>query len=607
MVGEVVELTSMFIGGGALAPLVQDMGVCLVTAAVLCVICTKLKIPTIAAFLLAGVLVGPVVGGIVTDKPTIDTIASLGLILLLFMIGLEIDLKKLMASGKTLIITGIFQFPLCIAFGFAIASGLAATGWEVMQGTYVPLYVGFTAAASSTLLVVKMLQEKFQLDTVVGRVALGLLIFQDIWAIIVLAVQPTFEDPKIGPVGLTFLGTGIVLVVSVLLAKYLLPIAFKWIAKVPELMLVAAIGWCFGIGFFGYNMETILGLFGWKDSHVIVSMEMGALIAGASIATLPYAYDVISKVGIVKDFFITLFFVALGMGIPAPNGVDVIILAVILGAVSMSARYVIFFPLLYFTGMDRRNSVVASTKLAQVSEFCLVIAYLGLGFGHVTDSFVSSVIFAFVITALITPFFFEMGDKIHDKLGGFLTKIGFKVPKVVESDDDEEEYALAFLGFHRVASSLLEEMKRKEPELLKKVLVIDFNVNIHDKIKAYGPTVKYGDVSNPETLHHAGVDKAKVIVCTITDDLLKGTSNKKIVNSLKHIAPEAKIIANAVEFEESKAIYDEGAHYVYLDRIKTAETLLPAVLNAVHGKLEDHRKTREETHGNWHDRKEVFP
>jgi len=393
------RLIPVLASAGGVDPLVRDIGFCLITAGALCILFTRAKIPSIAAFLAAGILVGPQVGGLVTDPENIETIANLGLTLLLFVIGLEIDLKKLFASGKTLLVAGAFQVPLCVAFGFGFTYLLRFTGWSAAGGAYLPVYVGFTVALSSTLLVVKLFQEKFQLDTVVGRISLGILIFQDVWAIVILAVQPNFASPELGPVGGTFLGILVLSGVSVAVAKYVLPAAFRWISKTPELMLVAATGWCFGVGTLGQRLGDIAHLAG-LHLPVSVSMEMGALIAGVSIASLPYSHEVVSKVAVVRDFFVTLFFVGLGMGIPRPEGIEVILFALTLAGATLLSRAVIFFPLLYFTGLDRRSSLVTSTKLAQVSEFCLVIAYLGAGFGHLDSRAVSSVIFAFVLLAL---------------------------------------------------------------------------------------------------------------------------------------------------------------------------------------------------------------
>lgn len=619
---------TLFVGAAASPPLILDIGFCLLFAAILCAIFVKLKIPEIAAFLVGGVLIGSNIGmSLIQDTANIPVIADLGLILLLFVIGLEINLKKLMASGKALILTGLLQFPLCIAFGYAVGMALQASGWEIMQGTYMPLYVGLAAAASSTLLVSKLLQQKFQMDTTVGRMSIGILIFQDIWAIIVLAIQPSL--PKVGPeaatasvgepgliassegvsglllageggpsgmmtIALTFLGIFIVLGVGIVVAKYALPFAFRWIAKLPELMLVLALGWCFGLGLFGENLSGIMALIGWEDSHLAVSMGMGALIAGAAIASMPYAHEVVSKVEVVKNFFVTLFFVALGMQIPAPDGMGVIILAVALAAVSILARYFVFLPLFYYTGLDRRNSFVSSTKLAQVSEFCLVIAYLGYTAGHFNDmpgkelTMVSSIIFAFVITALITPTLFNAADGMHDKFGPLLSKLGFKQPEAQKLEGgDKHVAAVVLLGFHRVSSSILHEIQHNRPDMIHEVMVVDFNVALHAKIAATGAHVHYGDISNHEVLHHMGVDKAKVIVCAIPDDVLKGTSNLKLTKMLRHLNHDGKLFMTALTPKDAGDMYAAGADYVMLPRIDAARSVLPAIDAALGGELDE--------------------
>ena len=599
--------------GGPLPPLVQDIGVCILTAGFLAILFAKLRIPTIAAFLLAGIIVGPQGVQAVTDQANIETIANLGLILLLFLIGLEIDLRKLLASGRTLIVTGLLQFPLCVLLGYGVVMLLVSlgVGTELLGGagggpSYVPLYIGFVTAASSTLLVVKLFQEQFQLDTTVGRVSLGILIFQDIWAIVVIAVQPNFADPQVVPILMGFLGIALLIGLSVLLAKHVLPIGFRWIAKLPELVLVGAVAWCFAIGFLGQSLDSITMALAGVNLHLAVSMEMGALIAGASIASLPYSTEVISEVGTVKNFFVTLFFVGLGMGIPQPRGADVLLLAIFVAGLSIAARFLVFFPLLYWTGLYRRNAMVASVRLAQVSEFSLVIAYVGVALGHLSEHLNATIIFAFVITALLTPLLFNQADAAHELLGPVLDRIGFRGPTDADREEAVDEYAIAFLGFHRVASSLLFEIGRTEPALLKEILVVDFNVNIHGDIAARGPTVKYGDFSNSATLHHAGIDKAKVLVCTIPNDVLKGTTTRKLVESLRHINPGATIIVNALEFGEAEGLYAAGADYVYLPRIESARLLLAAILRGLRGEIDTHRAEHEAQHGPVHKRGEVF-
>jgi hypothetical protein len=193
--------------GGDMPSLVHDIGISLLAAGALGVIFTRLKIPSIAAFLLAGVIVGPLGLKQVTDPANVDTIAQLGFILLLFLIGLEIDLKKIMASGKPIIVSGLLQFPLTIVFGIAAVKVMLAFGIGgslLADSPHAALYIGVIVACSSTLLVVKLFQEHFELDTVPGRLSLGILIFQDIWVIIAILIQPNLQNPDLGLIAMAY-------------------------------------------------------------------------------------------------------------------------------------------------------------------------------------------------------------------------------------------------------------------------------------------------------------------------------------------------------------------------------------------------------------------
>jgi hypothetical protein len=249
--------------------------------------------------------------------------------------------------------------------------------------------------------------------------------------------------------------------------------------------------------------------------------------------------------------------------------------------------------------------MVASSRLAQISEFSLVIGFLGMQLGHISGGLNSAIIFAFVITALITPTLYRQADAIHEKLGGVLERIGFREPTST-SVMEEESYSLALLGFHRVASSLLHELGRKFPGMLSNVLVVDFNVNLHPRIAALGAMVKYGDLSNSETLQHTGIDKARVIACTIPDDVLKGTTNRQIVAAARRVNPQAVIIANAIELQESQRLYEAGADFVFLQRIETARTVEQVIERALAGEIREYRAEVESREGEWHTRNEVL-
>jgi len=579
-------------------PLVQDIGISVLLAGALAILFNRFKIPSIAAFLVAGILAGPVGARLVTDPNNVNTIAQLGLVLLLFLIGLELDFRKILTHGKTILITGLLQFPLTVVFGIFAAKllVLAGLGSAVLEGgkesSYVPLYVGLILASSSTLIVAKLLQESFQLDTTSGRVSLTVLIFQDIWAVIVLALQPTLHQLQVNTILVSFLGIAVLAVAAVLFTKYVLPLCFAWIAKAPELILGAAVAWCFGVVFLGGSLGSMVEAMTGLHLPLAVGPGMGALIAGATLANLPYSTLILSKVGTVKDFFVTLFFVGLGMGIPVPDGPTVVLLALAFAVLAIAARYLVFLPLMYFSGLDRRNAFVASTRLAQISEFSLVIAYLGMGLGHISASLNSVIIFAFVITALITPILFKQADALHERLAPLLTRLGLKEP-VVDDEAAEKTYRLALLGFHRLAASLLNELRKTEPKVLKEMLIVDFNVHIHGAIAKYGPTVRYGDLASPESFEHVGIDKAEVVAITVQDDLLKGTSNFKLVEAVRRLNPKATIIANAIDPEEATRLYEVGADFVYMPYVGSAQGLLPAVSSALVGGLHHYRSEKE--------------
>ncbi len=584
-------LTLLAAGGGP-APFVAQIALCFIAAAALTLACQKARLPSIAGFIVAGLLIGPIGLGLVEDRADIETIAGLGLVFLLFLIGLEIDVRALLGSGRTLLLTGAVQVPLSIAAAAALFVPLTMLAPGLVDAAHGALYLSLAAAFSSTLLVVKVLHDRLQMDSIDGRLCIGLLVFQDIWAIVILAIQPDIDDPRVAPIAGTLLGVVIVIGVAIAASRWVLPAAFRFIAKSPELVVTLSLGWCFGLGMLGASLgpgAKALGL----PVEPSVSMELGALVAGASIASFPYAHEVVSKVGNLRDFFITLFFVALGMSIPVPDGAAVLVVALVLVVVTLGLRYLVFFPLLFGTGLDLRHSLTTSTKLAQVSEFALVICYLGLSLGHIDARLVSSVIFAFVLTAVLTPTLFAMADRIYGAAAPLLRKLGLREgDRASPSAPETSPPRLVFLGFHRLASTLLHDLERTHPEILAETLVIDFNVALHDRIRATGAQVLYGDIANPALLAHSGVEDAEVIVSTITDDLLKGIDNLELTRQLRQLAPKARIVVHANRFKDVDAMYAAGADYVFSWRSETSLGLVPAVCAALNGDIDGFLSTR---------------
>ena len=234
-----------------------------------------------------------------------------------------------------------------------------------------------------------------------------------------------------------------------------------------------------------------------------------------------------------------------------------------------------------------------------------LLSFLGVQLGHLSPALTSAVIFAFVITALATPLLYGRAYDIHKWVQPLLEKVGFRAPPEIQLEQGRQ-YRLAMLGFHRDASSLLYNLTQSDPDLVRDTLVVDFNVALHPGIADTGATVKYGDLANPETLHHLGLNRCQVIVCTIPDDLLRGIDNRDLVHVVREMAPQASIIANAIAIDEVPQVYAAGADYVYLNRFEVAWTLQRAIQAGLEKQIDVFKNERQSRNHYRPDRKEIL-
>jgi len=523
------------------------------------------KMPLMLSYIAAGVILGPHMGfKVVESADSIESLSSIGLILLMFILGLEIDITKLMQAGKAVLVNGITQFVGCVLLGFGL---FYALGYRNADGKFELVYLAVACGLSSTLIVVKILSDRMELDTLTSRITLGILVIQDLWAIAFLAVQPNLNNLE-AKILAESAGKAVLLVgTSLVVSRYVLPPIFARVSKQPELLLVVAMAWCFA-------------MCGVADK-LHLSLEMGALSAGVGIASFPYHTDVAAKVSALRDFFITLFFVALGMKIPVPNK-EVLFLTGAIVVFVMLSRALTVFPVLYAMKYGNRASFIPGLNLSQVSEFALVVTALGAKpeYGHISTNMVSAFILALVVTALVSSLTIPQGHGIYRALNPLLDKIGFK-DKVSSGGNTGlneavhlEHPQIVLLGFFREASSLLNELsQRHQADVMKKVLVVDFNPEAHQKLTTAGFRCMYGDLSHPDTLKHLELEHAKVLVCTIPDHILKGVTNLTLLKALKKLAPNSQVIVTAETLSSAREMYENGADYVFLPRMLSAEYL----------------------------------
>ena len=538
--------------------LLSGIAICVGAAALLALVSWRLHQPLILAYLLAGVIIGPIGFRWVTDLDSIQTVAEIGLILLLFVIGLEIDLKKLAAAGPPMLLTGALQVPVCIALGLGF---FAALGAHVGGGDYSLLYLAACMSLSSTLVVVKLLNDRMELDTLPGRISLGVLVIQDLWAVAMLAVQPNISNPNLLPL-LFSLWKGALLVVGGLaLSKYVLPWLFRSVAKAPELVLVTALAWCFFLAGVAY----FIGL----------SREMGALIAGVSLSTFPYNLDVMAKAVSIRDFFVTLFFVALGMQIPVPT--PMVLELVAASSVFVILSRIVVVPLLYALRLGLRNSIIPAINIAQVSEFSIVIAFLGLRSHQISADILAVVILTFAVTSVASTYMINSSHAIQNFLARLLKAVGLKDLDAGAGGtvEDAERHPVVFLGFFRDASSILYEFEHEGSvedarEFCSKLMVIDFNPTVMRELRRRGIKSVYGDIAHADTLHHAGIENAELVVSSITDDVLRGTSNLRILRNVRTHSPHARVVLTTDHIPQALKFYEEGADFVFIPRLYSA-------------------------------------
>lgn len=573
--------------------LIRDITLCILFAWMLGLLAHFSRQPLILAYLIAGFCIGPFGAGWVKSQESIGVISELGLIFMLFMIGLEIDLKKIVRAGRVILFAAGGQLLGGCLLGVLFFAGI---GLSLGGGHFDAVYLCIACALSSTVIIVKVLYEKRELDTLPGRITLGVLVLQDIFAILFLAVQPSLANLQVSVILLSIGRVAVLVAAALLVSRYVLPRLFHQIARRPELILLGALAWCFLVA------ETA--------ERLSLSREMGALIAGVSLSTFPYALDVTAKVTTLRDFFITLFFVALGMTIPVP-GLSVIGLALMIAAFTVVSRLVTTFTPLYLMKQGLRASLLPALNLAQISEFSLVVIQTGVTDNHIAAETANAASFAFVVLAVLSTFVMTRSDEITRWAIGPLKRIGLRDLDHGNGHAEEahegghgEARRIVILGFFRAASALLAEIERQAPVLLEQITVVDFNPNVYQTLLSRGLHVIYGDISSADTLLHAGVGKSEMIILSVPDALLKGASNEKLVRHVRTLNPTAMIVATADLLSDVGELYEAGASYVTVTRLSDAHELFTVIEAAQAGLLADKRAELDLRLG---ERREVLP
>ncbi len=537
--------------------LLRDIALGIIFAAVLGHVARLLRQPLLLGYIAGGILLSSQLGfGLVTSAESVELISEIGLILLLFIIGLEIDLREVGRLGRSMLALGVSQFVINSLLGVAFFYWL---GYRVGAGRFDLVYLAIVISLSSTLIVVKLLREKFELKILSGRLTLGVLVVQDIWAILFMAVQPSLDEPGVLSIAQSIAGGAVLVGVAFLASRYILAPILEASARRPELVLISSVAWCFGISGFADQ----LGL----------SREMGALIAGVAISTFPYGSDVISKVTGVRDFFVTLFFVALGMKVPVPSR-ELVVQALLIVAFVFVSRFITVLPIAALQGDGLYAGTVTALNLSQISEFSLVILTLGAGYGHVSEQAAAVVLTAMILTSLVSPYVITWNDRLARLLlrpfergrsigaAGAVAGPSRPAPEIV------------LLGHFRIAQAVLDLVEAKAPDLKPRITLVDYDANRAHGVMARGFRWEYGDLANPDALEQLGIEEARVVVTTISDTFLKGISTRRLVANLRRLAPRATIVMTGEEKTDAEDLLRAGADHVLIPGEITGERIL---------------------------------
>ncbi len=560
--------------------LVQAIGLAVVAAAALAVVFARLRQPALLAYIAAGLTIGRFSDAFSDIVRSMEQVSHLGLVFLLFIIGMEMDLRGVLRLGPRAAVAILLQAPVSIGVALAVQWGASALGGSVPGLGDAPgawIYYAVAVSLGSTAVVVKLLGDKFELGSQAGRVTVLTLIGQDVWAVLALSYVSAQGGESAGISGVAaMLGSAALLaVICAFLANHLLTRVMASLATAPDLIAVVALGWCFL----------------WAEGFALtgLSAEMGALLAGLTVSRLPQHTEILAKVSSLRDFFMALFFVALGIALPPPSPAVLGGAAAIVGFALLS-RLLLFAPTLLGARLGPIVSLTAALNISQLSEFSLLLVPIGLAQGVLGRHDASVVSYGLMISVVLSSYVIRFNHRIAaaleraSHLGQLRRARSAPSSRSAVAAGDaagHREADIVLLGFFHNADALALELRRVAPEILERILVVDFNLKNHPAVRAHGMRVAYGDISNPELLRHHGLERAKVVVSTIDDGFLRGISNAKLIEAVRAINPRARVVATASGAEAARELLGRGAFACMAPPVEAAPAYASAIREAL--------------------------
>src|SRR3989339_200221 len=447
--------------------------------------------PLVIGYIFAGMIVAVIIEFSVFDfeisTGLIGLFSEFGIAFLLFIVGLHLNPKVIKEIGTSALLIGLGQIILTFLLTFVISSKFL--GFDLITSSY----VGIALAFSSTIIVIKLIYDQKQLDSLYGKISTGILIIQKL---------------------------------------------MKILAKSQELLFLFSICWCFII-------SALFSLMGF-------SLEIGALIAGVILSISPYSIEISSKIRPLRDFFLIIFFIILGINIHISNISVILVNAVILSVITLLFKPLIIMLFMRAFNYTKRTNFLVGTTLAQISEFSLIILALGVSIGHIQSEILSTLTLTLVITTIISTYMIIYSEKFYSKVSDFIGILEKK--SVKQKINVTKNYDAILFGYNRIGFGILQSLKR----IKKRYLVVDFNPDAITDLKKFNIPCIYGDAYDQEFLEELPLDKIKIAISTIPSFEI----NLLLIKNIRLINPESIIIVRAHQIKDALELYQAGASYV---------------------------------------------
>ena len=539
--------------------LFQEVAILLALSALVGGIAVKRRQPLIIAYILVGILAGPAVLGLSSENEPLQLLAEIGITVLLFVVGLKLDMRLVRTLGPVALATGLGQLTFTIVFGYGLCYLL---GLEWLTALYVAVALTF----SSTIIIVKLLSDKGEIDSLHGRIAMGFLIVQDIAVVLAMLglnlYQPSSaEQPGMHPLLLaaTLLGS---LGLLFLLMRYALPRLLNMMADSPELLMLMAIAW-----------GTLLAA---GADSLGLSKEIGAFLAGFSLASTSLREAVASRLTSLRDFLLLFFFLHLGLQLDFAHIHGQIGSALILSAFVLIGNPLIVMAIMGWMGYRKRTGFMAGLTVAQISEFSIIFVAMGIGLGHVGQDALGLTTLVGLITITLSTYMILYAQPLFARLSPWLGPFERHIPHRENADDNAptgEQPDIIVYGMGRYGRKLAEQLELGG----RRVLGVDFDPQALAQAREEGLNACYGDAEDADFLSHMPLGHAQALISTIPQREV----NAILFRALRSAAFKGQITLSAFRAGDAEALHHAGAASVLRPYSDAAETAARRLLEEI--------------------------